>query len=120
MNIPDISFTCVDRFLKYVKYDTQSSEESTTYPSTEKQKILGAELVKELLAIGLSDAEMDEHGYVITEAGTPQYIHGNAPATVCLEHVGKAAGRLCAGVVHRDRMTKGQHNLGPGRQGKEE
>ena len=65
MNIPDISFTCVDRFLKYVKYDTQSSEESTTYPSTEKQKILGAELVKELLAIGLSDAEMDEHGYVM-------------------------------------------------------
>lgn len=61
----DIQFTCVDRFLKYVKYDTQSSEESTTYPSTEKQKILGADLVQELLAIGLSDAAMDEHGYVI-------------------------------------------------------
>lgn len=60
----DITFTCVDRFLKYVTYDTQSSEESTTYPSTEKQKILGAELVKELLEIGLPDAAMDENGYV--------------------------------------------------------
>ncbi len=60
----DITFTCVDRFLKYVKYDTQSSEESTTYPSTEKQKILGAELVKELLEIGLTDAAIDENGYV--------------------------------------------------------
>ncbi len=33
-------FTCVDRFLKYIKYDTQSDEDSTSFPSTEKQKIL--------------------------------------------------------------------------------
>lgn len=62
--MPNIEFTCIERFLKYVQYDTQSSEESTTYPSTEKQKILGAELVKELIEIGLKDAAMDEHGYV--------------------------------------------------------
>jgi tripeptide aminopeptidase len=61
----DITFTCVDRFLKYVKYDTQSSEESETFPSTEKQKILGEELVRELKEIGLSDAVMDEFGYVM-------------------------------------------------------
>jgi tripeptide aminopeptidase len=60
-----INFTCVERFLKYVKYDTQSSEESTTYPSTAKQKIMGAELAKELQQIGLKDAHMDEYGYVI-------------------------------------------------------
>ncbi len=60
----DLTFTCVDRFLKYTGFDTQSSEESTTFPSTEKQKILGAELVKELLAMGLADAQMDENGYV--------------------------------------------------------
>lgn len=60
----NINFTCVERFLKYVKYDTQSSEESNTFPSTEKQKILGAELVKELKEIGLKDAEMDQYGYV--------------------------------------------------------
>lgn len=59
-----ISYTCVERFLKYVKYDTQSSEDSTTYPSTEKQKILGADLVKELQEIGLKAAQMDGYGYV--------------------------------------------------------
>ncbi len=56
--------TCVDRFLRYVTFDTQSSEESTTYPSTEKQKILGRQLVQELLEMGLKDAAMDEWGYV--------------------------------------------------------
>lgn len=61
----DYQYTCVPRFLKYVKYDTQSDENSETFPSTEKQKILGAELVKELLEMGLSDAAMDEHGYVM-------------------------------------------------------
>lgn len=60
----DYQFTCVPRFLKYVKYDTQSDENSETFPSTEKQKILAADLVKELLEMGLPDAAMDEHGYV--------------------------------------------------------
>jgi len=53
-------FTCVERFLRYVKYDTQSDEESESFPSSEKQKILSADLVKELKEIGLSDAVMDE------------------------------------------------------------
>ena len=61
----DYQYTCVPRFLKYVKYDTQSDESSETFPSTEKQKILGADLVKELLEMGLADAAMDEHGYVM-------------------------------------------------------
>lgn len=60
----EYEYTVVDRFLKYVRYDTQSAEGSDTYPSTAKQKILGEELVKELLAIGLADAQMDENGYV--------------------------------------------------------
>ena len=59
-----IEYTVVDRFLKYVKYDTQSLENSDTYPSTEKQKILGKELVKELKKMGLSDAKIDKYGYV--------------------------------------------------------
>src|SRR5512134_3245503 len=54
----------VDRFLRYVKYDTQSDENSETYPSTEKQLVLLRDLVGELKAIGLSDATIDEHGYV--------------------------------------------------------
>lgn len=61
----DYQYTCVPRFLNYVKYDTQSDENSETFPSTLKQKILGADLVKELLEMGLSDAAMDENGYVM-------------------------------------------------------
>lgn len=53
-----------DRFLKYVSFDTQSDENSTTVPSTAKQKLLGAYLAEELTNIGLEDAHMDEYGYV--------------------------------------------------------
>lgn len=53
-----------ERFLKYVSYDTQSDENSTTTPTTEKQKVLGAALAAELAEIGLLGAKMDEHGYV--------------------------------------------------------
>jgi len=58
------SFTAADRFLRYVQIDTQSDASSDTCPSTEKQKDLGRLLVKELLEIGISDAHLDEHGYV--------------------------------------------------------
>jgi tripeptide aminopeptidase len=58
-------FTCVDRFLKYVKYDTQSDEESESFPSTEKQKILSQDLANDLKTMGLEDAHMDEWGYVM-------------------------------------------------------
>src|SRR6185312_10624503 len=60
--IPAQSVT--DRFIKYVKIDTQSDPESPTVPSTAKQKNLGKVLVEELKAIGINDAELDEHGYV--------------------------------------------------------
>lgn len=53
-----------DRFVRYVQIDTQSDPESTTFPSTEKQKDLGRLLVEELLELGVEDAHMDEHGYV--------------------------------------------------------
>lgn len=58
-------FTCVERFLRYVTYDTQSDEESTSFPSTEKQLVLSRDLVEELKDLGLKDAHLDEHGYVI-------------------------------------------------------
>jgi tripeptide aminopeptidase len=54
----------IDRFLRYVVIDTQSDAKSQTQPSTEKQKNLGRLLVEELLAIGIADAHLDEHGYV--------------------------------------------------------
>lgn len=56
--------TVLDRFLRYVVIDTQSDPASSTQPTTEKQKDLGRVLVAELLEIGLSDAHLDEHGYV--------------------------------------------------------
>ncbi|PPJ40689.1 peptidase T, partial [Pseudoxanthomonas sp. KAs_5_3] len=56
--------TVLDRFLRYVIIDTQSDPKSSAQPTTEKQKNLGRLLVDELLAIGLSDAHLDEHGYV--------------------------------------------------------
>lgn len=57
-------FTCLERFLRYVKIDTQSDHDSLTNPSTEKQKDLGKVLVMELKEMGIKDAELDEFGYV--------------------------------------------------------
>jgi len=53
-----------ERLLKYVSYETTSDEFSETCPSTEGQKVLGAALVEEMLAMGITDARMDENGYV--------------------------------------------------------
>ncbi|MBO9564409.1 MAG: peptidase T [Niastella sp.] len=58
------SFTVQEKFLRYVQIDTQSDPQSKTFPSTEKQKTLGRLLVQELLQIGLTDAHLDEYGYV--------------------------------------------------------
>jgi tripeptide aminopeptidase len=57
-------FTAKDRFLRYVQIDTQSNPQSKTCPSTDKQKDLSQLLVQELQAMGITDAHMDEHGYV--------------------------------------------------------
>lgn len=57
-------FKVADFFTTYVQIDTQSDPHSPSCPSTEKQKNLGLLLVDQLLEIGLSDAHMDEYGYV--------------------------------------------------------
>jgi tripeptide aminopeptidase len=67
----------LDRFLRYVGYDTQSREGADAYPSTPGQLVLLRDLVSELRAIGLPDASMDEHGYVTA----------TIPATTRKEHV---------------------------------
>ncbi|MCU0663915.1 MAG: peptidase T [Myxococcota bacterium] len=54
----------ISRFLEYVRMDTQSSESSETCPSTQKQLVLAKKLVGELRELGLSDANLDENGYV--------------------------------------------------------
>jgi tripeptide aminopeptidase len=62
----DLAFThtVTERFLRYVVIDTQSDPASPTCPSTAKQKNLGRLLAAELKAMGLADADLDEHGYV--------------------------------------------------------
>ena len=75
-----------ERFLKYVSYDTQSSEESTTFPSTEKQKVLLAALRDEMEALGMTEVSMDQYGYVMgTVPATPGCE--NAPVIGFIAHV---------------------------------
>lgn len=57
--------TVVDRFLKYVKFDTESSTETGTTPSTPGQIVLARELEKELHEMGLEDISLDEKGYIM-------------------------------------------------------
>ena len=81
----DYTFSAVDRFLEYVKIDTQSDPHSKSQPSTEKQKDLSRKLVEELKALGIKDAELDEHGYVYAtlEGNTDK----NVPTICFCSHV---------------------------------
>jgi len=80
--------TVTDRFLRYVVIDTQSDPKSSTQPSTEKQKNLGRILVEELLTIGLSDAHIDEHGYVY--ATIPSNVDKPVPVICFCSHMDTA------------------------------
>ncbi len=75
----------LDRFLNYVKYDTQSSEESDTYPSTMKQLELSKRLKQELEELKLEDVEMTEHGYVF--ATLPANADEDIPTIGLIAHV---------------------------------
>lgn len=68
----------IDRFLEYIQMDTTSDPKSETSPSSACQKTLGARLVEELKALGLSDAAMDEFGIVTA------HLKGNCPDAPCL------------------------------------
>ncbi len=96
--------TCVERFLRYVTFDTQSSETSKTYPSTSKQLHLLRHLVDELRAIGLADAALDQHGYVMATipATSPKT---DVPVIGFIAHVDTSPEMSGAGVkpiIHRD------------------
>ena len=99
---PKYKFTCVDKFLKYVKYDTQSDEESTSFPSTEKQKKLSADLAKELKKMGLKDAAMDKWGYVM--ATLPSNTKKKVPPIAFIAHVDTSpavTGKNVKPVIHK-------------------
>lgn len=74
----------LDRFLTYVKIDTESDPNSQTTPSTEKQWTLAKHLAKELETIGLKDVSIDENAYVM---GTlPSNVDHNVPAIGFISH----------------------------------
>ena len=86
--ISTYSFSSKDRFLTYVKIDTQSDPKSTSFPSTEKQKDLSKILADELRAIGLTDVDMDEYGYVY--ATIPSTTDKNVPVICYCSHMDTA------------------------------
>jgi tripeptide aminopeptidase len=93
----------LDRFLRYVGYDTQSREGADAYPSTPGQLILLRDLLSELQTLGLADATMDDHGYV-TATIPPTSTKPDVPAVGFIAHVDTSPEMSGAGVrsiVHR-------------------
>ncbi|KGE14801.1 peptidase T [Sphingobacterium deserti] len=78
-------FEVAERFMRYVQVDTESDPNSTSFPSTEKQKKLSRMLVEELLKIGVADAHLDEYGYVY--ATIPSNTDKDVPVICFCSHV---------------------------------
>jgi tripeptide aminopeptidase len=96
-------FTAAERFLRYVRIDTQSDPLSKSNPSTEKQKDLGKILAEELKQMGIGDAHMDEWGYVY--ATIPSNTEKKVPVICFCAHVDTAPD--CSGtdvipIVHKN------------------
>jgi len=96
MSLNNYNHTAASRFMRYVQIDTQSDPESPSQPSTEKQKDLGKILVKELLEIGVTDAVLDQHGYVY--ATIPATTTKNVPVLCYCSHMDTAPDCSGAGV----------------------
>src|SRR5437667_4623326 len=94
----------VERFLRYVTFDTQSAEGSSTYPSTLKQLVLLDQLARELKELGVADAARDEHGYVMATI-PPTTRKLNVPVIGFLAHVDTSpemSGANVKPIVHRN------------------
>jgi tripeptide aminopeptidase len=100
-----------ERFLRYVRIDTQSDGESETYPSTDGQLVLLRLLRDELEQLGLADAAIDEHGYVT--ASLPATVEHEVPAIAYFAHADTAREVSGAGVSpQRIRYDGGEIPLG--------
>jgi tripeptide aminopeptidase len=97
-------YSVEERFIRYVQIDTTADPNSTSFPSSEKQKDLARLLVEELKEIGLSDAMMDEWGYVF--ATIPATSNRTAIPTICFcSHMDTApdcSGTNVKPIVHRN------------------
>ncbi len=103
MSLNNYTPTVTERFLRYVTIDTQSDPTSKTHPSTEKQKDLGHLLVEELKAMGINDAEMDEHAYVY--ATLPANTDKKVPVICFCSHMDTSpdsSGKDVKPIVHRN------------------
>ena len=103
MSLSNYPHTTSERFMRYVQIDTQSDPNSPTQPSTEKQKDLSRVLVQELLAMGIHDAELDEHGYVY--ATIPATIEDKVPTICFCAHVDTApdcSGKDVQPILHKN------------------
>jgi tripeptide aminopeptidase len=101
---PRYPTNCVERFLEYVKIDTQSCEDSDTFPSTMCQLDLLRRLQDELLQIGLQDVVLDDHGYVFATVPTTSNKPG-VPVIGFLAHVDTSpemSGAEVKAVIHRN------------------
>ncbi len=97
------NFTVEERFKKYVQIDTTADPNSTSFPSSMKQKDLAKVLVEELLALGLSDAYMDEWGYVFATIPATT-SKANVPTICFCSHMDTApdcSGTNVKPIVHR-------------------
>lgn len=92
----------VDRFLKYVSFDTQSAEDSGTTPSTEKQWALAHYLKEELESIGMTEVELDENGYLY--ATLPANTDRNVPTIGFIAHMDTSPD--CSGKDVKPRIVK--------------
>ena len=97
-------FTAAERFMRYVTVDTQSDPLSSTHPSSENQKDLSRILVKELLDLGITDAHLDEYGYVY--ATIPSNSNKKNTPVICFcSHVDTApdaSGKGVKPIIHKN------------------
>lgn len=97
------SYTVTERFIRYAQIDTQSDPNSTTFPSTEKQKNLAKLLVQELKAMGMKNAEMDENGYVYAEL--PANTEKQVPVIFFCAHIDTSpdcSGKDVKPIIHKN------------------
>ncbi|MEI7685525.1 MAG: tripeptide aminopeptidase PepT, partial [Planctomycetota bacterium] len=95
--------TLLERFLRYVRIDTEANEKSTTSPSSPGQLELGKLLLEELRALGIADAEHDEHG--IVWATLPGNVDHVAPTIALVAHLDtspETTGKNVKPIVHPD------------------
>jgi tripeptide aminopeptidase len=101
----ELAEAAAERFLRYVTYDTQSDEDSDSYPSTAKQLELLRALCDELAEVGLGEVQMDDNGYVT--ATLPSNVDHEVQTIALFAHVDTAREVSGAGVRPQRRRYEG-------------